>query len=175
MQRWHRLLGFAALFAVVPIANAQSSKVQSTAELEDFLYILDPHFKQQPNAIDLMWIPKPVESLCLGKPFEKCASIDYCSRTTNQHISICQNLGMDLSKLPKYPSDVRPKRVLSIMFYQESLIKGWAALRTYFEGQPPGTFDRVSKSQRIRARIKLTRSTDDDQFELLEVLAVSPI
>jgi len=82
---------------------------------------------------------------------------------------------MDLSKLPKYSSDVRPKRVLSIVFYRGSLIKGWAALRTYFDSQPPGTFDRVSKSARIKARLKLIRSTDDDQFELLEVLAVPPL
>jgi hypothetical protein len=172
MRRWQRLMAFVALGAA---AFAQTSKVQSTVELEDFLYILDPHFKGQPDAIDLMWIPKPVESLCLGKPFEKCASMDYCSRTTNQNVSMCQNLGMDLSKLPKYPSDVRPKRVLSIVFYRGSLIKGWAALRTYFDSQPPGTFDRISKSQRIKARIKLIRSTDDDQFELLEVLAVPPL
>jgi len=116
-----------------------------------------------------MWIPKPVESLCLGKPFEKCAGIDYCSRTTNQHVSMCQNLGLDLSKSPKYPADLRPKRVLSIVFYQGSLVKGWAPLRNYFESQPPG------KSERIKARIKLIRSTDDDQFELLEVIAVPPL
>jgi hypothetical protein len=172
MQRWQRLTALVALGAA---AFAQTSQVQSTTELEDFLYILDPHFKQQPNAIDLMWIPTPVESLCLGKPFEKCSAIDYCSRTTNQHVSMCQNLNMDLTKLPKYPSDVRPKRVLSIVFYKGSLIQGWAALRTYYDSQPPGTFDRVSKSQRIKARIKLIRSTDDDQFELLEVLAVPPL
>jgi hypothetical protein len=172
MKPWQRLIALVALGAA---AFAQTSKVLSTVELEDFLYILDPQFKAQSNAIDLMWIPKPVENLCLGKPFEKCASIDYCSRTTNQNVSMCRNLGMDLSKLPKYPSDVRPKRVLSIVFYQGSLIQGWAALRTYFESQPPGTFDRVSKSQRIKARIKLIRSTDDDQFELLEVLAVPPL
>jgi hypothetical protein len=172
MRGWQRWIGLAAMGAVV---LAQTPKVQSSVELEDFLYILDPHFKGQPDAIDLMWIPKPVENLCLGKPFEKCASIDYCSRTTNQNVSMCQNLGMDLSKLPKYASDVRPKRVLSIVFYRGSLIKGWQALRTYFDSQPPGTFDRVSKSQRIKARIKLTRSTDDDQFELLEVLAVPPL
>lgn len=172
MKRWQRLIAFVAFGAAAP---GQTSKVQSTVELEDFLYILDPHFKAQPNAIDLMWIPKPVESLCLGKPFEKCSSIDYCSRTTNQHIAICRNLGMDLSKLPKYPADLRPKRVLSIVFYQGSLVKGWAALRNYFESQPPGKFDRVSKSERIKARMKLIRSTDDDQFELLEVLAVPPL
>ena len=172
MRRWQRLIAFAALGAG---AFAQTSKVQSTVELEDFLYILNPHFKEHPDAIDLMWIPKPVESLCLGKPFEKCASIDYCSRTTNQDVSMCRNLKMDLSKLPKYPPDVRPKRVLSIAFYLGSLIKGWPALQTYYESQPAGTFDRISKSQRIKARIKLIRSTEDDQFELLEVLAVPPL
>lgn len=164
-----------AFVALGAAAFAQASKVQSTVELEDYLYILNPHFQKHPDAIDLMWIPKTVESLCLGKPFEKCSAIDYCSRTTNQNVSMCRNLGMDLAKLPKYPSDARPKRVLSIVFYQGSLIKGWAALRTYYDSQPPGTFDRVSKSQRIKARIKLIRSTDDDQFELLEVLAVPPL
>jgi hypothetical protein len=174
MQRGQRLLGFAALIAA-SIATAQTSKIQSTVELEDFLYILNPHFKEHPDAIDLMWIPKPVESLCLGKPFEKCSAIDYCCRTTNQNVSMCRDLGMDLSKLPKYPADARPKRVLSIVFYLGSLIKGWNGLQTYYDSQPPGTFDRVSKSQRIKARIKLIRSTDDDQFELLEVLAVPPL
>jgi hypothetical protein len=172
MRRWRRLIGLVALAALAP---AQSSNVQSTVELQEFLYILNPHFKEHPDAIDLMWIPKTVESLCLGKPFEKCASIDYCCRTTNQDVSMCRNLKMDLSKLPKYPPDVRPKRVLSIAFYLGSLIKGWPALQTYYDSQPPGTFDRISKSQRIKARIKLIRSADDDQFELLEVLAVPPL
>src|SRR5271154_3948929 len=159
MKRWQRWMAFAAIGSA---AFAQTSKVQSTVELEDFLYILNPHFKAHPDAIDLMWIPKPVEKFCLGQPFEKCSAIDYCSRTTNQQVAMCQNLRMDLSKLPKYPSDVRPKRVLSIVFYLGSLIKGWPALQTYFESQAPGAFDRVSKSQRIKARIKLIRAADDD-------------
>ncbi|HLK18606.1 MAG TPA: hypothetical protein VKT81_06600 [Bryobacteraceae bacterium] len=170
MRLWICLLAFAA----VRCASAQSNAPQ-TFEMEDYLYILNPHFDKHPSAIDLMWIPKTVESLCLGKSHETCSSIDYCSRTTNQNVSTCKNLKMDLSKLPKYPSDSRPKRVLSIAFYAGSLIPNWQMLRSYYDHQPAGTFDRISKSQRIKARLKLKRTSEDDDFEVLEILAVPPL
>jgi hypothetical protein len=175
MHRGRRLLGFAALTAISLPTRAQTSRVETTTELEDFLYILNPHAKGHPDAIQVLWIPPPIQSLCLGKAHDQCSSIDYCIRTTNQNVSMCRNLGMDLAKLPAYPSGMRPKRLLSITFWAGSLIKGWPILQAFCANQPPGQLDRLSKSQRIKARIKLTRSTDDDQFELLEVLAVSPL
>jgi len=43
---------------------------------------------------------------------------------------------------------------------------------TYFNSRPKAAFDRLSMRERIKAKIELTRTPDDDQFEVLEVLEV---
>jgi hypothetical protein len=195
MDLWRRFLVLAAIGAVGLIvggaipglrryfpdfsgrtALAQAPHAESTAELEDFLFVQNPHVKGiKKGAIHVLWIPQPVQSSCLGKTAEQCSNIDYCIRTTNRQISICQNLGVDLTKLRTYPPNIRPRRLLSIIYFQIAPIKGWGALRTYFDSQSQNTLDRLSMNARIKARIKLIRSADDDDFELLEVLAVSPL
>ncbi len=127
----------------------------------------------------MLWIPQPLQKYCLGKTAEQCSTIDYCIRTTNKNISMCRSLGVDLRRLPAYPSDIRPRRVLSITYYEldptkgfDTLPKGFGSLLKFFESAPKNTLDRLSTSARIKARIKLIRSSDDDQFELLEILVV---
>jgi len=48
---------------------------------------------------------------------------------------------------------------------------GCGSLMKFFESAPKGSLDHLSTRARIKARVKLTRTADDDQFELLEVLA----
>jgi len=51
-------------------------------------------------------------------------------------------------------------------------MEGWGARRAYFDASLKICWTELSMSAWIKARIKLIRSADDDQFELLEVLAV---
>jgi hypothetical protein len=109
----------------------------------------------------------------LEKTTKECSTIDYCIRTTNKHASMCQSLSVDTTRLPAYRPDVPPRRVLSIVYFSPiKTAKGFASLAQFFENAPKGSLDHLSRSARIRARIKLTRSADDDQFDVLEVLAV---
>lgn len=158
------------------IALAQTSLFapqERTSELEASLFVQDPHLEGGKKGIQVMWIPQPIQKYCLGKTTKECSTIDYCIRTTNKHVSMCQNLSVDTTRLPAYPPDVSPRRVLSIVyFFPIATFKGFGSLAEFFQNAPKGSLDRLSTSARIRARIKLTRSADDDQFEVLEVLAV---
>jgi hypothetical protein len=88
---------------------------------------------------------------------------------------MCQNLGVDTARLPAYPADVPPRRVLSVVcLYPMTSNNGFGSLMKFFESAQKGSLDRLSTHARIKARVKLTRSADDDQFQLLEVLAVPP-
>ena len=85
---------------------------------------------------------------------------------------MCQTLGLDLKRLPAYPPDMRPKRVLSVVLgFPMSTNKGFGSLVDFFENAPPGSLDRGSSSARIKARVRLTRTADDDQLYVLEMLA----
>jgi hypothetical protein len=158
------------------IALAQTSLFvpqERTSELEASLFVQDPHLEGGKKGIQVIWIPQPIQKYCLGKTTKECSTIDYCIRTTNKHASMCQNLSVDTTRLPAYPPDVPPRRVLSIVyFFPIATAKGFGSLAEFFENAPKSSLDRLSKSARIRARVKLTRSADDDQFDLLEVLAV---
>ncbi len=146
---------------------------ENTFELEESLFVQDPHLKSGTRAIQVMWIPQPIEKYCLGKTAEQCSTIDYCIRTTNKHAAMCQNLSVDTTRLPAYPPDIRPRRVLSVLcLFPMSPAKGFGDLIKFFESAPKGSLDRLSASARIKARVKLTRLVDDDRLELLEVLAV---
>jgi hypothetical protein len=158
------------------IALAQTSLVvpqERTSELEASLFIQDPHLGGGKKGIQVIWIPQAIQKYCLGKTTKECSTIDYCIRTTNKHASMCQNLSVDTRRLPAYPPDVLPRRLLSIVYFSPiTTVKGFGSLAEFFENAPKGSLDRLSSSARIRARIKLTRSADDDQFDVLEVLAV---
>jgi hypothetical protein len=146
---------------------------QSTSELEVSLFVQDPHLKGTARGIQVVWIPQPILKYCLGKTTQECSTIDYCIRTTNKQAAMCKNLGVDTTRLPAYPADIPPRRVLSVTcLYPMTVTKGCGSLMKFFESAPKGSLDRLSTRARIKARVKLTRSADDDQFELLEVLAM---
>jgi hypothetical protein len=158
------------------VRSSVSPAQGSTVELEKLLYIQDPHFHLMNGqaGIHVLWIPQPIQKLCLWKTAEQCSTIDYCIRTTNRDVSKCKNLGVDITRLPAYPHDMMPRRMLSVIYFQQASIKGFASLQKFYDSAPKATLNRLSASARIKARIRLTRSADDDNFDLLEVLAVPP-
>ena len=100
-------------------------------------------------------------------------AIDYCIRTTTKSVAMCKNLPTNLRNLPPYPAGMRPNRLFSISFFQQAPnIQGFAALRRYFDSAPKGTFDHLSMRTRFQAKVLFTKTADDGEFELLEVLTV---
>jgi hypothetical protein len=155
-----------------PAPVSLAAPQQSTSELEVSLFVQDPHMKGGKRGIEVVWIPQPILKYCLGKTTQECSTIDYCIRTTNKQVAMCKNLGVDTTHLPAYPADIPPRRVLSVIcLYPMTVTTGCGRLMKFFESAPTGSLDRLSTRARIKARVKLTRTADDDQFELLEVLA----
>jgi hypothetical protein len=144
-----------------------------STELEAYLYLQNSTGPLK-DAIYVIWIPQPVLKYCLDRPTQDCLDIDGCIRTTSRQVKMCQHLPIDISRIPRYPPETQPRRILGITFYRIGNIKGWDKVLTYFHSKPPSTFDRVTPATRIKARVKFTRKPDDDNFELLEVLAVPP-
>jgi hypothetical protein len=136
-------------------ALAQTSRPvthESTLELEASLFVQNPHVKGVKGGIHVLWIPQPIQKYCLGKTAEQCSAIDYCIRTTNRKISMCRNLSIDVTRLPSYPPGIRPRRLLSVVYFPVAPIKGFDNLLKFFERAPQGTLDRLSASARIKAR-----------------------
>ena len=143
----------------------------ATLEREEDLFILNPPPASK-GALVVLWIPAPVQRFCLGKTREQCVAIDYCIRTTNRNVPQCRAVPVDVASVPKYPESIYPRRVLAVTYFRGSAtaIKGVADLLEYFDGQQRSDFDRLSMKARIRAKIRVKRSADDDDFELMEVL-----
>jgi hypothetical protein len=157
----------------IVLAHASLPAAQSTSEIEASLFVVDPHFKSGARGIQVLWVPQALQKYCLGKTAQECSTIDYCIRTTNKKAAMCQNLGVDTTRVPAYPADIPPRRVLSVVcLYPMTPANGFGSLMKFFDSAPKGSLDRLSTRARIKARVKLTRSADDDQFQLLEVLAV---
>ncbi len=152
---------------IVAVTSAQ----QNVIEREAILYAQDPHFGSGKKAIQLVWIPEPVEKYCIGKTHDQCAAIDYCCRTTNPGAAMCQKLGIPVSRLPKYPADLQPRRVLSVTVFTATNMKGFDSLLKWFDSQPPKTFDRFTAATRIKAKVRLTQKPDDDDLYIAEILA----
>ncbi len=186
-RRLVRLVGVFLVFGAISTANrhslggaialtrtsvlASQAPQEKTSEMETSLFVQEAHLADGKKGAQVIWIPQPVQKYCLGKTHKECSAIDYCIRTTNKHAATCQNLGVDTARLPPYPADVSPRRVLSIVYFLPMASdKGFGRLAEFFESAPKGSLDHLSRNARIRARVKLTRSADDDQFELLEVL-----
>ncbi len=129
--------------------------------------------KNGQDGIVLIWIPQPIQRLCLGKTDQQCASIDYCIRTTNQNVSMCRNLGMPLSRLPSYPRGMVPRRQLSVTLMRLTP-DYFSSLQDFVRHAPKASLQRLSLSARVKARVRLTRKPDDDDFDVLEILAVAP-
>jgi hypothetical protein len=147
------------------------STAQETLEMEATLFV-----QNSPNSagIYVAWIPEPLEKYCMGKTADDCARLDYCTRTTNKGYGMCKSI----ARLPTYPTGMRPKRLLGTTFFKVTAtnpIKGMDQLQSFYHSRPKTSFERLSPDVRIRARVRLTRKAEDDDFALLEVLAVSPL
>jgi len=159
---------------VVIFSGAHAQTPQSV-ELEEYLYIQNPNPSvAAKGAIYVVWIPPPVWRYCVGKTAEQCSTIDFCIRTTSRQVPMCQKLSVNLARIQRYPADTRPRRLIGITYFARAPIEGLEPLLKYFESQPKATFGHLSNSVRFKARIKFTRRADDDDFDLLEVLALPP-
>ena len=168
---WARRLAIAAVLCLA--AGAQSPRAgESSVELEPSLFVQVPTGKSVPGAIQLVWIPAPLEKFCFGKTPKQCASMDYCIRTTSKNVSTCRNLAVDLAHLPAYPTDMRPRRMISITFFPPTIMKGWEELKDYVARAPRDRLERFSQLARVKAKVTFTRTPDDDDFRVLEILSV---
>jgi len=122
----------------------------------------------------LSGFPSPSSDSASAKTAQQCSTIDYCVRTTNRDISMCRNLGIPLSRLPAYPHDMRPRRQLSVICFPIAPVKSFAILQDFYRRAPRPALERLSLSTRIKARVRLTRTPEDDDFDVLEILAVAP-
>ncbi len=160
----------AALAAMALAQSASATAHPAAAELEAILFVQAPQPDNGQGAIHLVWIPQPIQRLCLGKTAQQCSTIDYCVRTTNRDVSMCWDLGIPLSRLPSYPHDMRPRRQLSVTYFPIAPIKSFATLQDFYHH----ALERLSLAARVKARVRFTRRTDDDDFDVLEILAVTP-
>ena len=172
MKSLHRPRKLAAAAVLGLVALAQTPRPgESTLELEPSLFVQIPGGKSVPGAVQLVWIPEPLEKYCFGKTHEQCASMDFCIRTTTKNVPVCRNLAVDLAHLPVYPPEMRPKRMLSIGLYLARM-KGWDELQAFVAHAPKDQLERFSPLARIKAKITFTRTAEDDDFRVLEILSV---
>jgi hypothetical protein len=157
-----------ALSAIPVVARAQAT------EREAILFVQAPQPDNGRGDIHLVWVPQPIERLCLGKTAQQCASIDYCIRTTNRDVATCRNLGMPLSRLPSYPPGMIPRRQLSVTYFSPKPDKSFAMLYDFYHHAPKSSLERLSLSARVKARIRFTRTAEDDDMYVEEILAVAP-
>jgi hypothetical protein len=188
-------LGCATVFglAIVAIPTSQESASggmlaqgqAGSVELEDFLFVQAPepdfgaHAGGNPgghvggNPIIVVWLPQPLQRLCLGKTSKQCSTIDYCIRTTNRDSSQCKNIGVNLAHIPPYPPNTRPRRMHSVVFSYLSPTK-FKVLQDFYKSAPKASLERFTMSARVKARIRYTNKPDDDDLEVLDVIAAPP-
>ena len=159
---------------MVHAQSAGATAHPESTELEAILFVQAPQPDNGKGAIHLVWVPQPIEQLCLGKTAQQCSAIDYCARTTNREASTCRSLGIPLSRLPSYPHDMRPRRQLSVIYFAAAPVKNLAMLEDFYHRSPRSSLERLSLSSRVKARVRFTRRPEDDDFEVLEILAVAP-
>jgi hypothetical protein len=83
---WPRNLVAAAVLCAV--AMAQTPRLgDSSLELEPSHFAQLPGGKSTPGAVQLVWIPEPLEKYCSGKTHYQCAPMDFCIRTTTKNVS----------------------------------------------------------------------------------------
>ncbi len=169
-HHWPRTLA-AAVFCVVAVAQTPRPAERSL-ELESSLFVQVPGGKITPGAVQLVWIPEPLEKYCIGKTHDQCASMDYCIRTTTKNVSTCRNLATDLAHLPAYPPDMRPRRMLTVVLYPPTTMKGWDELQDYVARAPRDRLEHFSPLARVRSKVIFTRTPDDDGFRVVEILSV---
>ncbi len=169
--RWPRQLAAAAALCVVAVAQSPRPG-ESSLVLEPSLFVQVPGGKSVPGAVQLVWIPEPLEKYCLGKTHEQCASMDFCIRTTSKNVSVCRNLAVDLAHLPAYPPNMRPRRMMSIALIPPTRMNGWDELEDYMARTSKDQIERFSPLARVKAKVTLTRTPEDDDFRVLEILSV---
>ncbi len=165
-----------ALSALPTMARAQSAGATTqpaSTEMEAILFVQSAQPNPDKNAIHLVWVPQPLQRLCLGKTAQQCANMDYCIRTTNRDVSMCRNLAVPLSRLPSYPPGMVPRRQLSVTFMRLTP-DHFTMLQDFYHRAPRASLERLSLSARVKARVRFTRKPDDDDFDVLEILAVAP-
>jgi hypothetical protein len=165
---WLRIMAAATMLCVVAVAQPTPER---GVELETSLFVQLPGGKFNPGAVQLVWIPEPLEKYCLGKTHVQCASMDFCIRTTTKNVSTCRNLAVDLAHLPAYPPEMRPRRMLSVTLYLARM-KGWQELQDYVARAPKSTLEHFSQMARIKAKVAFTRTPEDDDLRVLEILSV---
>ncbi len=163
------------MFALPAAVRAQSTAAAQagSTDMDAILFVQSFPMKDGHDAIDLVWVPQPIQRLCLGKTEQQCASIDYCIRTTDRDVSMCRNLGMPLSHLPSYPPGMVPRRQFSVALMHLTP-DFFPKLQDFFRHAPKASLQHLSMSARVKARVRYTRKADDDDFQVLEILAVAP-
>ena len=160
-----------------PFAAQSQSPKEGASELQESLYVLNPHLKNAKGVeisgvLTVVSVPQPIQKYCMGKTSDQCATIDFCIRTTTKSVAMCQKLPPNLRNLPPYPAGMRPNRQYSISFFQGAPnIKGFDALRRFYDAAPKGSLDIFSAHGRFQAKIRFTKTADDGNFELLEVIS----
>jgi hypothetical protein len=152
--------------------SAGTAAHPASTELAAILFVQSPQPDNGKGAIRLTWIPEPIQRLCLGKTGKQCSTIDYCVRTTNPEDSMCRSL--HIPRLPSYPHDMRPRRQMSVYYFPAAPIKNFAMLQDFYQRAPRRSLERLSLSARVKARVRFTRTPEDDDFDVLEILAVAP-
>ena len=160
---------------LVPPASAQSPAAQpNSVDSEQILFLQTMPLKNGKDGYGLTWIPVPLQKYCLGKTSQQCATMDFCLRTTTPSIAMCRNLGSALQRMPRYPRDMSPRRMLSIFLIPPSTMNGFDLLQKLAETRPRSSLQLFSMDARVKARVRFTRQPDDDSFSVLEILAASP-
>jgi len=170
------LLGLCAvaLFVLPAMARAQSAGATSAStELEAVLFVQSLPMKNGQDAIQLVWIPQPIQRLCLGKTTQQCSAMDYCIRTTTRDVSMCRTLAVPLSRLPSYPPNMVPRRLISVALLNLTP-DHFTLLQDFYHHAPRASLQHLSLSARVKAKVRFTRKPDDDDFDVLEIVAVAP-
>jgi len=170
----NRLLSIcvAAVLALPAVARAQSASA-TPREMETILFVQAQHTKDGQDGIRLIWIPQPLQKFCLGKTADQCSAMDFCIRTTTPSVKMCQSLAVPLSRLPSYPPDMVPRRQMSVTFFRLTP-DYFANLQDFYRHAPKASLEHLSLSARVKARVRFIRKPDDDDFDVLQILAVAP-
>ena len=155
--------------ALPPAVSAMSGGQADGIEMEQTLYVQAPDFPGAGNSIDLVWLPEPLESTCMGKTAKQCAIIDYCIRTTNPNSSQCSNLGMPRARLPHYPAGMRPRRMIVVTLRALDNSHGFDKLKAFYKSADSASLSRLSSDATIRAWIRYNSGAFEG-FTVLEVV-----
>ncbi len=159
------------------VAHAQAAFAQGgsmNGERDEILFVQAPEHDNGSGGIVVIWIPQPLQKVCLGKTASQCSAMDYCIRTTSKQVSICRNLAVPLSRLPSYPAGMIPRRMMSLSFYKLAPGGPYQPLEDAYKSLPRSSLEHISMTARIKARIRFTRSADDDDMRLEQVLGTAP-